>query len=1058
MKIKLLKKRIKYTLVFLFFMNFFLTNSMSAQSSVVEGKITDAAGLSLPGVNIQEKGTKNGTSTDFEGSFKINVSNSKAILVISYLGFQTQEVSVAGKSKVNVSLAEQSNSLNEVVVVGYGTVKKSDVTGTVSTINAATITERNTTNPLEAIQGSTAGVQISSASGRAGDGFKIVIRGNNSLLSDTSGTNSTAVGSTPLFVVDGVPLDNIDFLNPQDIARMDVLKDASSAAIYGSRASNGVVIVTTKSGTTAKSGFNVNFNSSYGTKTATRLPEFMNSQEWYAFNQSAFLSNPATSQTPAQLASASVANSPLMVQRFNNGYSFNWVDAILKPGMTQNNYLDISGRSDSGLSYNLGLGLQGDEGLIDNDSTDKYSFKIGLNHKINDKFSTGVNITVAHIDSQLGSNLAMQDAFRLPTLLSPWEVDANGNDIVGKLTTLPGKLPQPGVPGIVIDRTGNVNPLIEIANSSQTEKTWQTVGNVYFQYQMLKWLSFKTTFAAGVVNSVTGISNTANTNLGLSLKGNSSSIRNYNNFNYTWDNQVDLKHTFNDVHSFNLLLLQSVYSNKDENSYLFSSNQPFESGIYNIPSGAPSTYSFVAPVSEIPYVKNSLNSYAVRLNYAFRDKYLLTASNRWDGSSVLSEGNKWESFPSVALGWKINKESFLENSNVISDLKLRASLGYTGNDNVNAYASQALLDQQTFYANGANLVAGWQSKNLANRNLTWEKTREVNFGLDFGLLKNRITGSVDVYDRLSTNLITNRQLPYETGYVKTFDNVGSVSNKGIEVALTTKNIQLEKLRWETTFIFSKNINELVSINYQEGSDIGNNLILGKELNPNFHYVYDGVWQESEAAEAAIYGSKPGNGKLKDLNGDGKIDATNDKTVIGSSVPKWQGSFYSKLTFGQFDFNFSVITSQGQTVYSPFHRQFTDVTDRNRQRMKMDYFVPTNSAGVTPNASNAFPRPGPVTNNNGAGTLWQEATNTGLTGYAYYRDASFVKVKNISIGYTLNPELLGKLKISNLRIYANVLDPFVFTDFDGYDPEWAGAAIGVNRPASITTQLGISVNF
>ena len=1051
---KLLKKRVKYNLVFLFFLNFLLSNAMYAQSTVIEGKITDAAGLSLPGVNVVEKGTKNGTSTDFEGSFKINVSNSKAILVISYLGFQTQEVSVAGKSKVNVSLAEQSNTLTEVVVVGYGTVKKSDVTGTVSTISAATITERNTTSPLEAIQGTTAGVQITSASGRAGDGFKMVIRGNNSLLTDTSGA-SMAVGSTPLFVVDGVPMDNIDFLNPQDIARMDVLKDASSAAIYGSRASNGVVIVTTKSGSTAKSGLNVSFNTSYGTKTAARLPEFMNSQEWYAFNQSAFLSYPATTMTPQALANASTGNSPLLVRRYNEGYSYDWVDAILKPGMTQNNYLDISGRSDSGISYNLGLGLQSDEGLIDNDSMDKYTFKLGLNHKINDKLSAGANITVARVETELGSDLAMQDAFRLPTLLSPWNVDANGNDIIGSYTLLPGKIALPGVTTLVLDRTSNVNPLLEIKNSLQTEKTWQTVGNVYFKYDILKWLSYKTTFSAGIVNTLTGISNTINTNAGIASRGNSSSIRNYNNFNYTWDNQVDLKHTFNEAHSFNLLLLQSIYSNTDQITYQYSNNQPVESGIYNVPSGAPSTYALNAAIPETPYTKNTLSSYAVRLNYAFRDKYLLTASNRWDGSSVLSEGNKWESFPSVALGWKISKESFLENSKAISDLKLRASLGYTGNDNVNAYSSQRLLDQQTYYANGSTLVPGYQSKNLANSNLTWEKTREVNFGLDFGFIRNRITGSIDVYDRLSDNLITSRQLPYETGYVRTFDNVGSVSNKGIEVSLTTKNINLEKLKWETTFIFSQNKNKLESINYQSTSDIGNNLILGSELNPNYNYVYDGVWQENETP---LPGFQAGNAKVKDLNGDGKITADGDREVIGLAVPKWQGSFYSKLTFGQFDFNFSVITSQGQTVQSTFHRQFLDVTDRNRQRMKMDYFVPTNNAGVPANASNANPRPGPVANNGGAGTLYGASLAAGGTPFAFYRDASYVKIKNISIGYTFNPDLIKRLKLSNLRIYANVLDPFVFTDFDGYDPEWAGAAIGINRPASITTQLGLSVNF
>lgn len=1031
--VKQVKKKIKYNLVFLFFLNFLLSNTVNAQSTTIEGKITDATGLSLPGVNIQEKGTKNGTSTDFEGSFKINVTSNKAVLIVSYLGFQTQEVSVAGKTKINVSLAEQSNSLNEVVVVGYGSVKKTDLTGSVSTISAATITERNTTSALEAIQGSTPGVQISSSSGRSGDGFKVVIRGNNSL-----------VGSSPLYVVDGVPVDNIDFLNPQDIARMDVLKDASSAAIYGSRGASGVIIVTTKSGANVKSGINVTFDSSYGTKTAARLPKMMNGEQWWKFHQVAYMSATPATQTPAQLAALAGNQSPLLVSRANSGYNFDWADAVLKPGMTQNNYLNVTGRSDSGLSYNLGFGVQSDEGLIDNDSTDKYSFKLGLNHKINDKFSTGANVTIARLDTQLGSDLAMQDAFRLSPLMSPWAVDAKGNDQVGNLFFLPGKLTYPDG-SWAINKTSTVNPLMEIANSSQTEKTWQTVGNVFFQYQPLKWLSFKTTFAAGIENTVTSTAYSAQTNAGVTLNGkNSASIKNFNNFNYTWDNQIDLKHTFNEVHDFSVLLLQSLYSNVDETSYMYSNNQPFDVGSNNMGSGVQTSYNISSG-----YQKNTLSSYAVRLNYSFRDKYLLTASTRWDGSSVLSEGNKWQSFPSVALGWKISKESFLANSSVISDLKLRASLGYTGNDNVAPYTSQALLNQQTFYANGANVVSGWQTENLANQALTWEKTRELNFGLDFGFLKNRISGSVDVYDRLSDKLIYKQQLPAESGYKNTFANVGSVSNKGIEVLLTTKNIKSEKVNWETTFTFTKNVNKLESIyNQDQVSDIGNKLILGSPLNPNYNYVYDGVWQESQAAEAAKYNMLPGQAKPKDLNGDGKFN-TDDRTVIGNPNPEWQGSLYSKLTVGQFDFNFSVITSQGQTVLSTFHQNFADVSDRGRQKLAMDYFIPTNGAGIEANANNTNPRPGPVAT--GAGAYW-----TSL--FAYYRDVSYVKIKNISLGYTLDSELLKRLKISNLRIYVNVLDPFVFTDFDGYDPEWAASSFGVNRPASVTTQLGISVKF
>ena len=1037
-----LKKKIKYNVVFLFFLNFLVSHTMSAQSTTIEGKITDAAGLSLPGVNIQEKGTKNGTSTDFEGSFKINVTSNKAVLIISYLGFQTQEVSVAGKTKINVSLAEQSNSLNEVVVVGYGSVKKTDLTGSVSTISAATITERNTINPLEAIQGSTPGVQISSSTGRAGDGFKVVIRGNNSLIADSS--NPSMVGSSPLYVVDGVPMDGIDFLNPQDIARMDVLKDASSAAIYGSRGSNGVVIVTTKSGTSAKSGISVTFDTSYGNKSAARLPKMMTGEEWWKFHQVAYMSATPQTQTPAQLASLAGNQSPLLVSRANSGYNFDWYDAVLKSGMTENNYLNISGRSDSGLSYNLGFGIQSDKGLIDNDSTDKYSFKLGLNHKINDKFSTGVNVTIARLDNQLGSDLAMQDAFRLSPLMSPWAVDAAGNEKVGTLFFLPGKLTYPDG-SWAINKTSTVNPLMEIANSSQTEKTWQTVGNAYFQYQPLKWLSFKTTFAAGIMDTQNSKAYTAQTNAGVTLNGkNSATLENVNNFNYTWDNQIDMKHTFNEVHDFSLLLLQSLYSNTDEFSSLYSNNQPFDVGTDNMGSGVQTSY-----VVKSSFAKNTLNSYAVRLNYAYKDKYLVTASTRWDGSSVLSEGNKWQSFPSVALGWKISKESFLANSSVVSDLKLRASLGYTGNDNVAPYTSQALLNQQTFYAAGANVVSGWQSENLANPDLTWEKTREYNLGIDFGFLKNRISGSVDVYDRLSDDLIYKQQLPAESGWKNTFANVGSVSNKGVEVLLTTKNIKGEKISWETTFTFTKNVNKLESIyNQDKVSDIGNKLILGAPLNPNYNYVYDGVWQESEAAQAASYGMAPGQARPKDLNGDGKFNQ-DDRTVIGNPNPEWQGSLYSKLVVGQFDFNFSVLTSQGQTVLSTFHQNFADVSDRGRQKIAMDYFIPTNGTGIEANANNTNPRPGPVAT--GAGAYW-----TSLFGY--YRDVSYVKIKNISLGYTLDSELLKKLKISNFRIYVNVLDPFVFTDFDGYDPEWAASPFGVNRPAAVTTQLGLSVKF
>ena len=999
----------------------------------ISGTVTDEGG-SLPGVSVLVKGTNNATSTDLDGKYVIS-AKSTDVLVFSYVGYKSVERPIGGKTSIDVRMETENSQLQEVVVVGYGSVKKSDLTGSVSTIKPETITERNVNSPLEAIQGSMPGVQISSNSGRSGDGYKMVIRGNNSLL-----------GSSPLYVVDGVPTDNIDFLNPQDIARMDVLKDASSAAIYGSRGASGVVIVTTKSGTSAKAGISVSFETSYGTKTPTRLPEMMSASEWWKFHQTAYMTANPITQTPAQLLAASSVRSALLVQRANNGFSYDWYDGVLSNGMMSNNYINLSGRSDSGLSYNMAFGIQKEEGLIDKDSSDKYTFKLGLNHRINDKFSTGANITVARVENQLGSDLAMQEAFRLSPLMSPWAVDANGNDIVGKLFFQPGKLTVDGTTTpFVIDKTSSVNPFVEIANSTQEENRWQTIGNVFFQYNALDWLSFKTTFAAGIENGRNSSAYGALSNAGVTLNNkNSASVEQTENFNYTWDNQVDIKKTFNEVHDFSALLLQSLYSNVDQSSFSSSNGMPFDTGYYNLGAGAQSSYNLATM-----YSKNTLSSYAVRINYTFNNKYLITASNRWDGASVLAEGKKWESFPSLALAWKIGQESFLKDSKTVSDLKLRASIGYTGNNNVAPYTTQQLLDQQTFYANASNLVAGWQSANLANQALTWEKTRELNFGLDFGFLSNRITGSVDVYDRLSDKLIYQQQLPLETGWGRTYANVGSVSNKGVEVLLTTKNIQTEKVRWETTFTFTKNVNQLESIYGQDQvDDIGNNLFIGKPLNSNYNYIYDGVWQESEAAKAATYNMLPGQARPKDLNNDGKFDAL-DRTTIGNPNPEWQGSMYSKLTFGNFDFNFSILTSQGQTVLSSFHQNFANVSDRGRQKMAIDYFIPTNGAGIEANASNAYPRPGPVAT--GAGAFWG-------TNFAYYRDVSYVKIKNISLGYTLPSDLVQKFKMSNFRIYVNVLDPFVFTDFEGYDPEWASSSLGVNRPAAITAQLGLSVKF
>ncbi len=1038
-----LSKTLKNLAVLIVFMGIFSVNSLFSQEGLtVSGVVLDSENqMPIPQVSILEKGGTNGVVTDFDGNYSLKLTTENAILVFSYLGYTTKEVAVSGKKTINVTLSPSSLSLDEIVIVGYGSVKKTDLTGTVSTVDAKQLTERNVTSPLEAIQGSVPGVQISSTSGRVGDGFNIVIRGNNSLLGD----------GQPLYVVDGSPTNDIDFLNPQDIARMDILKDASSAAIYGSRGANGVVIITTKSGKSAKSGLNISVESSFGVKSAARLPEMMDGNKWWAYHQSAYLAttnlNNPMAITPDLLHDKVVggSNSILEARALAND-TFDWYDAVLSAGTQQNNYVNVNGRAENGLAYNLGLGMQKETGLVDNESIKKYTFKAGLDHNINDKISVGINVTIARTDQQFGSDVAMQEAFRLNPFLSPWAIDASGNEIVGELYAQPGKLRFPDQ-SYGINKTSTYNPLLEIQNSTDDLKRWRLLGSGYVQYKANDWLTFKSSYNANYSNSRRGIASGLLTNVGSKF-GASSEIQNQDNYNYTWDNQFNITKNIGEDHSFNFLGLQSVFESTSEFSNLSSQGQPSELGYYNVGSGT----SNIALGSG--FVKRTISSYAARLNYIYKDKYLVTATNRWDGSSVLSKGNKWESFPSIALGWKISEEDFLSENETVSNLKARLSFGYTGNDQVDPYSTLNSLNRPTFYDFNGVISNGAIAKTLADSELTWEKTRELNLGLDFGFLSNKITGSIDVYDRLSEDLLYEQTLPLETGWGTTVSNVGSVSNKGVELLLTTRNIQTDDITWTTTFTFTKNTNKLESIyNQSEISDIGNNLHLGESLGSHYNYVADGVWQASEAAEAVSYGQLEGQGKVKDLNNDGKIDSNDDRTVLGNSDPSWSGALMSNLQIGNFDFSISAFTNQGVLAYINFHANFANTRDRGRQKLNIaSWYVPENGAGLPAQASNLYPQP------RNMGTYWKDGQNSNSERVGYYRDASFIKVKNITLGYNFDQEVLSKLKVKNLRVYANILNPFVFTDYEGYDPEWASSSLSQGGVGSVTFQLGLSLKF
>ena len=1045
--------------------NLIVLTSSQQQEKTVTGVITaSSTGEPLPGVNIIEKGTTNGVVSDLGGNYSITLTSENPVLEFSYLGYNPQEMEVGTQTKIDISLVEDFAELEEIVIVGYGQIKKTDLTGSVSSLDEEALTERSVNNPMEALQGNVAGVTVSSSTGRLGDAYSINIRGNNSLDNDArenDGDGTTIGGvSQPLYIIDGVASEGMDFLNPHDIARIDILKDASSTAIYGSRGSNGVVIVTTKSGATAKKGVNVSFDSYYGIKKVARMPDFMDGQEWWHFHKSAYTDADMMTMPQGKFDSALYfireaypapygRNARLHENAMGN-ITTDWVDLVTQDGMMANNYLSVTGGGEN-VSYNIGAGAQNETGLIQKEALDKYTLKSGFDAKLNKHLKAGINITYAHSNAEQGSNRAMEDAFRLSPLFSPYE-----DGSTTELCKQPGKLEDAnGFP--LVNKTSTWNPLMEIPNASDIIKRNNLITSSYLLLSATDWLSIKSTFSSGYDSRERGQSWGIGTKDAFdnSVDGSPAPIGAQTKASlasYTWDNQLNFDYTTSDnMHSINALALQSIYSQVGTRNYQYARYLPFETGFYNLASAPTSTF-LLAPSDEDdpqPYwSKETLSSFALRFNYSYAEKYLLTLTNRWDGSSVLAEGEKWESFPSAAVAWRISEESFMKSQDIVSQLKARASIGYTGNNAVDPYNSMSRLNSAAYYSyNESTTGTGWLADVLSNPALTWEKTREFNFGLDYGFFRNRINGVIDIYSRLTDGIIMTENLPLETGWESIKANVGQVSNKGIEFGLNTVNVQNSKVFWETSFLFSKNVNEIIEIHGQtEKDDIGNGLFIGEAVSSIYNYEFDGIVQADEV-DIPLYadaGLLEGMAKVKDINDDGELDE-DDRTVLGSADPNWTGTFTSKLRAFNFDFSVTVLTFQGIFVNSPFHRNYHNVGDRGRQKLDIPYYVPENNLGLTPNFSNEFPRP------RREGNFWNEDMEE-LTG------ASYTKIKNITIGYKIPQELLSKVKINSARIYFNVIDPFVFTEYTGFDPEWATASLHLGRVGYTTYQIGLNLKF
>lgn len=1029
-------------------------SSAQQENRIIKGKVIDEKGETLIGVSILVKGTTIGTVTDFDGNFSLEVPKN-GTLVISYVGYKSQEIKVSGRTDFAITLASDNKLLDEVVVVGYGVVKKSDLTGSVGSVKSETIAAKGSTSVMESLQGQVAGVNISQSSSRAGDGFKIQIRGKSSLNE-----------AEPLYVIDGVVCDNMDFLSPMDIEKVDVLKDASSTAIYGSRATNGVVMITTKKGASDESKATVSYDGYYGVKTVANMPDFMDGDSFlnwrfWRYLESSMDAN--TGQTTWNMTDANYENfwgggSPVIKSMYQNKNYTDWTDLVTRTGAQQNHFVNITGNAKN-ISYRVGLGYQDEKGVL-YDGYNRWNLKGAVDHKISDKVSAGFSTNMATSLKESGSNYSVLSGFRMtPTMPAYyWE-----GENAGQLIEQPGKdaaiYPNGGGP------TSNINPLVDRENSKDDTRSYDIMANLYLQYSPIKELILKTTFSPMYSKTERGTFYNGHTQY---RSGKSNMAEKYNDgvFSYTWDTQANYIKTFGD-HSINVLALFSVYDQRKEGDYMGVVDMPFDVDWHNLGSGTVQNQSSY-------YERMTMLSYVARLNYSYKGKYMATVSSRWDGSSKFQKENRWGMFPSAALAWRISEENFMESTrNWLSNLKLRASFGVTGNNaGVGPYDTQALANIKYYYNYGGTVANGF-GYTMINPDLTWEKTVEFNVGLDFGLFNNRINGTIDLYNKNSSDLLMEMQTPFELGSYTgaIISNVGKVNNKGIEIQLNTLNVQTKDWNWETSFSFARNINTIKELNGGKEDLVGNKWFIGQPIDVVYGYKYMGVCTREEAQAFANDPNMKtkfyeGEMKIYDKDGNGEINA-DDKMILGHCAPTWTGSFVSNLAYKNWDFSVNVYVSQGGTVYSPFMGEFTDYSQRGMNRIKMDFYIPEGAPKLAEDGSittqetthyGEYPFPTNGTNGKGGGSFWMSGENEDRA--QNFVDNSYVKIKNITLGYTFPKNRLQKLHISNLRVFANILNPLTFTSYKGFDPEWADAEVGdgTGGVSSRSWQFGINLKF
>ena len=968
------------------------TSILMAQTKI-SGTVTDVDKNPLPGVSVVCKSTSQGTVTNLDGKYTIEINKGNT-LTFSLIGMQTQDIKIASQSIINVIMHESTIELDEVVAIGYGTAKKSDLTSSIISVKPDELKNVKVGSAADALQGLATGVLISKGSFKPGGSSNIIIRGNGSF-------GNGGASTTPLYIIDGVMSNaGLDVIAPSDIESIEVLKDAASTAIYGSRASNGIILVTTKKGKTGKAS--ITFNTNIGIQNLINKQKVLNASQF------------------KEILDAATDNTYLWDKEeqrmFDEGRSTDWQDLITQSGVYQNYNLGITGGSEK-TTYYLGLDWVDQEGIIKNTGYQKGNIRFNLDSKLNNWLTMGAkfNVIRSSTNSSNTDGVAGMNSLDQGTM---------GSAIASK----------PSAPIFNEDGTYYDNLLLRpnpVAAVTYFKNNFtQTRINASFnlEAEILKNLILRTENGTEYINNqsnvfqdsrMTGIYK--NVNISDRENGEQFYLQTENTLTYQLNKGI---HRLTAVGGFSASIFNwTMMSAQVLNASNITQND-------NLGTGTPKSINS-------DKVKSTLASFFGRVNYSLADKYLLTVTLRADGSSRFAKGHKWGYFPSGGLAWRINQEDFLKDVNFLDNLKLRTSYGIVGNQEISSYQSMAQVDATssrfTDYVFGGTLANGSRTSILAQPDLTWEKSRQFDLGLDFAFFKNRLSGSIDGYYKYTYDLLYNVPLPLESGYRTALVNVGAMKNRGIELTLNSVNIDTKDFTWQTSLNYSFNKNEIDKL-YNDLERVGNYFV-GQSINVIYTKRFGGIWQSDEAEIAKIYNAEPGDYKIIDRNRNNIID-DDDRDFVGQTTPQFFGSFSNTFKSHGFDLTIFLTYAGGHKIYNPFAYLDSYSPSAN---MSPDYY---HNYWTPERPSNKYPRLG--------STNSQLYETDGM-----YQKGDYIRLKNLELGYTLPRNIANKVYASNIRVYASVQNLVTFTKYTGFDVETSNAN---PYPACRVFMGGLTVNF